>query len=329
MPNWGIFKFFNMPVARKLCSALSSGFNNISQGICEFIDNAVSNLMGHPDDDTLVRIIRIVVRNCRDSVDLLIEDGGTGIQDLNRAFTLCGTDQGDTPLNASGCGFKNSFSYLEANGGSWTCCTRTRADAAQNRYLSVQGPYDFGDGTLTGEYLPGWIGTLGKTGTVIRLVCPMEVFATLNPTASEEAPKFQDLVAILKEHLRYTYSELLLNSTVSIELVAEDGPQVTTETLTPLSPPWDPDTWTEIPVQTVNLGGDVEIHCQYGDILGDEGNIAHYRGNMESSGAEICVNVRVIEYGLLKRIWGRKVHPSQNAFLVRVNLVTDSLSAIP
>jgi len=330
MPNLGIFKFFNMPVARRLCSALSSGFNNISQGICEFIDNAVSNLMANPDDDTLTRVIRMVVCNCHNSVNLLIEDGGTGIQDLNRAFTLCGTENGDTPLNASGCGFKNSFSYLEANHGTWTCCTRTREDAAQNRYLSVKGPYNFGDGVLIGEYLPGWIGTLGTTGTVIRLTCPMDVFATLNPSATEEVPKFQNLAAILRENLRYTYSELLQNETVSIELVIEDGSEVKTEMLTPLSPPWDPETRKEVPPQTVNLGGgDVEIHCQYGDILGDESNLLHYRGDMESSGAEICVNGRVIENGLLKRIWGRKVHPSQNAFLVRVNLVTKFPHAIP
>jgi len=330
MTSLGIFKLFNMPVVKKLCSALASGFNNVSQVICEFIDNSVSNLMGHPDDASLVRTIRIVICNLQNFVDVMIEDGGTGIEDMNTAFTLCGTGCGNTPLNASGCGFKNGFAYLESSGGSWTCSTRTKEDVTKNRYKFLRGPYDFGLGTLSGEYLPGWIGTLGETGTMIALKCPKSVFATVCPTATEEEPKFHDLVALLKEHLRYTYADLLADGTVNMELIVEDGLHIKKDSLMPLTPTWDTETWKEIPPKPVNLGGgDLEIHCQYGDIIGNEDNLYYYRGNMESSGAEICINGRVIESGLLKRIWGRKVHPSQNAFLVRVNLVTDSLNAIP
>ena len=330
MTSLGIFKLFNMPVVKKLCSALASGFNDFSQVFCEFIDNPVSNLMGHADDPSLIRTIRIAIRNRCDFVDVVVEDGGTGILDMDTAFTLCGTEVGETPLNASGCGFKNGFAYIESGGGTWTCASRTKEDAAQNRYRSIHGPYSFGNGALVGEYLPGWVGTLGDTGTVMSIKCPMDVFATLDPAASEEMPKFQDLVAILKEHLRYTYAELLKNGTVTMELTVEDGLHVKTETLTALTPPWDPESWKKIPVQTVDLGGgDVEIHCQYGDIVGNEDNLYYYRGNMESSGAEICINGRVIEHGLLKRIWGRKVHPSQNSFLVRVDLVAKVPNALP
>lgn len=326
----GIFKLYNMPVPRKICFALASGFNNICQVLCELLDNSASNLMGHAEDSSLIRTIRVIIRNQRDSVEVIVEDGGTGILNMNEAFTLCGTEQKETPLNASGCGFKNSFAYIESNGGSWTCCTRTREDAAQDRYQYVHGPYDFGNGVLSGEYLPGWVGTLGKTGTIMSVKCPMEVFATVNPTMSEKEPEFAELVAVLREHLRYTYAALLKDGTVELELIVEDGTEAETETLAPLNPNWDPETWKEIPAQTVNLGsGDVEIHCQYGNIIGDEENLTYYRGNMEGSGAEICINGRVIEHSLMKRIWGRKVHPSQNAFLVRVNLVAKAPNALP
>lgn len=326
----GQFKIFNMPVARKLCAALASGFNNFSQVFCEFVDNAVSNLIGHADDSGLSRCIQIVIRNLQDHIDLLIEDGGTGIQDLDKAFTLCSTDISDSPLNASGCGFKNGFAYIESNGGSWSCCTRTVEDTLQNRYCYIQSPYDFGDGKLTGEYRPGWIGTLGKTGTMIQIHCPVHIVSTVNPSTTEDSSKFQDLVAYLKETLRYTYAGLLQSGAITIKLTMEDDEYTETEFLAPLSPSWDELSFKEIPPQMVDLGGgNVEIQCQYGNILGDKSNLLYYRGNMESSGAELCINGRVIEHGLLKRIWGRKVHPSQNAFLVRVNLVTDVLESIP
>lgn len=330
MKPLGIFKIFNMPEATKLCSALASSFNNFSQAFCEFIDNALSNLMAHRDDPSLVRVIRIVIRNQYDSVAVTVEDGGTGVLDLNNAFTLCGTDNRDTPLNASGCGFKHSFAYVESNGSSWEFNTRTREDAAKGRYCAIHAPYDFGNGKFLGTYMPGWVGTLGETGTVIRFTCPMDVFATLYPTPQKENPAFHTLVAILRENLRYIYADFLQDGVVSMELVTEDNGHEITETLTPLTPPWDLSTWKEIPPQTVDLGnGTVEIHCQYGEILGDESNLFHYRGNMESNGVEICLNGRVIERGLLTRIWGRKVHPSQNGFLARVNLVTESVDAAP
>lgn len=330
MTSLGVFKLYNMPVVKKLCSALASGFNNFSQVLCEFVDNSVSNLMGHAEDSSLIRTIRIIIRNQRESVEVIVEDGGTGILDMNEAFTLCGTERGETSLNASGCGFKNSFAYIESNGGSWTCATRTKEDAAQNQYKFVHGPYDFGNGVLSGEYFPAWVGTLGNTGTVMSVKCPMGLFATVNPTMSEKEPEFSELVAVLKEHLRYTYAALLDTGTVTMELIIEDTLNVHNEILLPLTPNWDPETWKELPVQTVDLGnGEVEIHCQYGTIIGDEENLSYYRGNMEGSGAEICIDGRVVEHSLMKRIWGRKVHPSQNAFLVRVNLVAKAPHSIP
>ena len=72
----GPFKLFNNPVASLVCAALSSGYNSISQVICEFIDNAVSNLLAHSKDADLVRTIRITVRKLTDKVDITIEDGG-------------------------------------------------------------------------------------------------------------------------------------------------------------------------------------------------------------------------------------------------------------
>lgn len=215
---------------------------------------------------------------------------------------------------------------MEGRGSSWQVSTRTREDANLNRYQTVKAPYDFGNGAISGEYREGWIGTLGDTGTVISFSCPMNVFATLDPN-SKKTPPFQNLVAILKENLRYTYSDLLENQKAAILFASEEGGARQQELLRPLLPPWDSSVLKVLPIQT--YGGPIRIHCRYGDILASRENLSHYLGNMESSGVELCINGRVIEQGLLKRIWGRKVHPSQNGFLVRINLETDSLSAVP
>lgn len=325
----GPFKLFNNPIASLVCDALASSYNNISQVICEFIDNAVSNLLAHGEDASLVRMIRIMIRNLGDTVDITIEDGGTGMEDVHDAMTLCSALAGDTPLNMSGCGFKASFSYIESNHGTWECFTRTIQDRTLDRHCYFKAPYDFGDGVFTGEYRAGWVNTLNNTGTVIHFTCPMHVFATLNPSALEEKPTFPHLVSILRENIRYTYSQILMNKSVTMEFVVHDGTNENRETLEGLAPIWKSEP-TALTPQTIDLGdGPVTIYCQYGTILGDPNNLFHYKANMESSGAEISINGRVIEHGLMREIWRRRIHPSQNGFLTQINLVAPYVTAIP
>lgn len=325
----GIFKIINPPLVARIWFELASSFNNFSQAICEFCDNAISNFVGHEDDRTLVRTIRILIRQNADAVDVTIEDGGTGIQNMNNAMTLGGIDCPESVLNEHGYGLKHSLAYMEGQGSSWEVATRTREDVTLNRYQVVRAPYDFGIEKLYGEYHPGWIGTLGDTGTVIRFSCPMNVFATLDPN-SRKKPSFQPLAAILRENLRYTYADILSRGDITLKLIIEENGEATEETLQPLFPCWDPATYKEIAPQNYDLGkGNVKISCQYGDLLPTKGNLAHYLGDMETSGVELRLNGRAIEHGLLKRIWGRKVHPSQNGFLVRVNIETASQNSAP
>ena len=50
---------------------------------------------------------------------------------------------------------------------------------------------------------------------------------------------------------------------------------------------------------------------------------------MSSSGVELRINGRAIEHGLFDRVWGEAVHPSQNRFLVQVDMITDNPAALP
>ena len=76
-------------------------------------------------------------------------------------------------------------------------------------------------------------------------------------------------------------------------------------------------------------GGQLTIHCRYGNILPTKSNAIYYKGNMTSSGVELRINGRAIEHGLFDRVWGEAIHPSQNRFLVQVDLITDNSAALP
>ena len=319
----------NTPLATLVCKALASAYNNVFQVICEFIDNSVSNLMAHCDDPSLISAIHIKVRKDGDNVDIIIEDCGTGMENIDAAMTLCDTSHRETPLNMSGCGFKCAVAFIEAYKGIWECFTRTKKDLVQNRHLYFTAPYNFGHEVFHGEYRTDWVGDLDGTGTVIHLNIPMDVFETLRRGNSEDKPTFQQLVNIFRENLRYTYSQILLDQDVIMELTVEDDSGSKAELLEGLVPIWTTKP-IDMPVHKIDFGGgQVDIHCQYGTIQADPDNLFYYKANMEGSGAEIAINGRVIAHGLMREIWNRRLHNSQNGFLVRVNLTASNVSAIP
>ena len=54
-------------------------------------------------------------------------------------------------------------------------------------------------------------------------------------------------------------------------------------------------------------GGQLTIHCRYGNILPTKSNAIYYKGNMASSGVELRINGRAIEHGLFDRVWGEAI----------------------
>ena len=137
----GTFKLNNTPNATALWGDLGSNFHDLSQAICEFCDDAVSNFGGNEANSTLNRVIRIQVMPMNGMVDITVEDGGTGIQDLNNALTLAGLAQQETPLNEHGYGLKHALAYVEGKGSYWEVSTRTSEDADLNQYRMVHTPY--------------------------------------------------------------------------------------------------------------------------------------------------------------------------------------------
>lgn len=319
----------NTPNASKIWSKIGSSFENIAQAICELIDNAISNFRGHRDYTALNRMIRIAVRNLGSTVEVTVEDGGTGIKDLDNAMTLAGTNARESVLNEHGFGMKHALSYMDGNECTWEILTRTAQDRDLNRYVRVQPPYNFGMGAMFGTYASGWEGHLGSTGTVIRFTCPLSVFETLAPDSKAKL-SFEQLVDILSEHLRYTYADILARREISMELCWENGKKNGRKMLDALLPQWEDGTLVELPDKCVDLGGGpLTIRCRYGAIRPDETTQCHYSANLETSGAEIRINGRVLESGLMKVIWGRASHPVYNSFLAQIDLISDNAQALP
>ena len=322
----GMFKYDSTPIAAALWKNLGGNFHDLSQAICEFCDDSISNFNGNLTDSTLNRVVRIQVTPMNGMVDITVEDGGTGIQDLNNALRLAGQARKETPLNEHGFGLKHALAYVEDKGSYWEISTRTQEDAELNRYRKVHTPYSFSG---EGEYHDGWIGSLGRTGTVIHFTCPMDIFNTLNPDTNKELT-FDEQLAILKEHLRYVYADILQSGKARIEFISAKNGHPDWEVLQALMPQWDSSTRVVIPQQDYDLGtGAVKISCEYGCIKPSVENHNYYLGNMETSGVEVRINGRVVERGLMKAIWGRKVHNAENAFLVRVNLETNGFDVLP
>lgn len=274
--------------------------------------------------------MKITVINLGDCVEVTVEDNGTGIKDLDNALTLAGMEGRESPLNEHGFGLKHALAYMDENNCEWEILTRTKEDCRLNRFACVIPPYDF-DG-MNARYEEGWPGELGETGTRIRFNCPMAVFESLGQNGKTKL-SFEQLVSILSENLRYTYADILKSKELILNLVWESDGKEHSQFLEPLLPQWEPGTLVELLDQKVKLDEDgtewLTISCRYGQICPDEDTYFHYVGNMDSSGAEIRINGRVVEHGLLKEIWGRARHNAYNTFLVQIDLRSDDLDMLP
>ena len=110
----------------------------------------------------------------------------------------------------------------------------------------------------------------------------------------------------------------------------EDGqPYELCHMLTPLNPLWEEGTMQAREVKVDLGGGPLTIRYRYGRIIGNEENMLYYMGNLETSGAEIRVNGRLLCSGLQREIWGRRGHPDYNHFLVQVDLHSENAAALP
>ncbi len=325
----------NTPTGHGLFAGIGDNFNSVAQVICELMDDAVSNLRANKDDPELSMRVVLSLENLGDAVEITVTDGGTGIADLSSALAIACRDGAQTPLNEHGFGLKHALASCDSSPEQkWSIRTRTKTDAAANQYREVKAPYSMGtselDKPMKVRFYAGTGDLPHPTGTSISVRCPMAKFRTVKPDRKAAPSDFHNLVRYIIEELRYVYAGILANTSITMEVWEISGGEETQHTLTPLLPVWEEGSVKDYGEIPCNLGGGpLTIRCKYGNILKNPSNAIYYKCNMESSGVELRINGRAIEHGMFDRVWGEAIHPSQNRFLVQVDLISDNPAALP
>lgn len=325
----------NNPTGYGLFAGIGDNFNSAAQAICELADDAISNLRANSDDPDLSMTIVVSFENLGDAVEIGVVDGGTGITNLDSALTIACRDGAQTPLNEHGFGLKHALASCDSSPSQqWSIRTRTKKDAAANQYREVTAPYSMGtseeDQPMKVFFYPGAGGLPYPTGTAVTVRCPMAKFQTVKPDRKAAQSDFHHLVMYAIEELRYIYAGVLADTGITMKVLEVNGGTEKCHILKPLQPTWEEGTMKRLENVPYDLGGgQLTIHCRYGNILPTKSNAIYYKGNMASSGVELRINGRAIEHGLFDRVWGEAIHPSQNRFLVQVDLITDNPAALP
>ena len=127
----------NTPSGFALFQAIGGHYTSPAQAIEELVDNAISSIRANGGSGKVI----LCLTDGGDSVDISVCDSGTGISDLGAALTISGCGGAQTPLNEHGCGLKNALSYLSEEDELWLLESRTKEDAAADRYRCVSAPY--------------------------------------------------------------------------------------------------------------------------------------------------------------------------------------------
>ena len=308
----------NTPSGFALFQAIGGHYTSPAQAIEELVDNAISSIGANGGSGKVI----LCLTDGGDYVDISVCDSGTGISDLGAALTISGCGGAQTPLNEHGCGLKNALSYLSEEAELWLLESRTKEDAAADRYRCVSAPYAAIDRRMRARVHQGSGAILFETGTTVRVRCGKEKLECLKPATKRAKADFRQLCGYLKEELAYTYAAILAEGSVTIGIICrEQNAHESCHRLEALEPLWDADP-VELPETPADFGGGkLTVRCRYGTIEADKENATYYKGNMASSGLEIRINGRCIERGLYSKVFGRALHPSCNRFLAQIDLL--------
>lgn len=316
----------NTPSGFALFQAIGGHYTSPAQAIEELVDNAISSIRANGGSGKVI----LCLTDGGDYVDISVCDSGTGISDLGAALTISGRGGAQTPLNEHGCGLKNALSYLSEEAELWLLESRTKEDAAADRYRCVSAPYADIDRRMRARVHQGSGAILFETGTTVRVRCGKEKLECLKPATKRAKADFRQLCGYLKEELAYTYAAILAEGRITIGVICrEQNAPESYHQLEALEPLWEEDP-VELPETAADFGGgEVTVRCCYGTIEADKENATYYKGNMASSGLEIRINGRCIERGLYSKVFGRALHPSCNRFLAQIDLRGEDGVAFP
>jgi anti-sigma regulatory factor (Ser/Thr protein kinase) len=195
------------PLARDLWAGIAGHFDSITQVLCEFIDNSVSNFEAHKGQ---LRSIQLDVEELAGGeVRVRIEDTGSGIQAITPSMRLGDQTVRETPLNEHGFGFKHALASADPENENWLIHTRTKLDFQDGRYQKLSAPYDFrlSPETLNVASAP-WPGSFNGSGTIVEFKCNSAFFNTVQRGIKGQA-SFRRCLDYLAEELGYIYSGII------------------------------------------------------------------------------------------------------------------------
>lgn len=333
-------KINNQPDAESMWKGLGGHFNSFSQIINEFIDNSLSNFSGNKDDLVQETICLYIEERANNKVFASIEDSGTGIKDLDQAFTIGGQDRKvDSALNEHGYGFKHALATGNQENDNWRVYTRTKEMLEEGRFDRICAPYSF---ELYANHcnlseVP-WPGIYNGTGTYISFECSEALFQTVSLGVSSGGPRtFKVRVEHLIEDIGFTYADLISQGALRIDLIYKSlGGESEKKRVEAILPRFEKSLFLKTEPHekkkkklTTKNNQAFEVEYQFGHIEKSVKNRKYYKGNMSSLGVEIRVNGRLLEYNILEEIWHREKHNTYNYLIGKVNIIGSDPNSLP
>ncbi len=336
MSNTVTETIYNQPDVHELWAGIGGHFDSLGQIINEFVDNSISNFDAN---NPLQKNIAISLRELESGkVEVTIEDTGTGIKDLNIAFTLGGRGSAESPFNEHGFGMKHALASANPSDDNWEIYTKNDDDAKNNRYRVIGAPYKIGEYEIkiVDANENEWPGVYShKTGTLVRFVCSREMYRTIYKRATD----FVKIADALMEDLGFTYANILSSGRASILLRALPyGNEEKDGNVGALEPSWENYISPSCGTEKIDLGGGmVELEYKFGrfyelderQLFNNKTANRHYKHSMTSSGVEVRLNGRIICSNLFREVWDIEKHNSFNNFLVQINIKSDRTEALP
>lgn len=310
------------PEAIDLWSGIGGHFDTFTQVVCEFLDNSISNYIANetPNRSILLKIDE----DSNSSVEVSIEDAGTGIQNLRSSLTLGNKDSRETPLNEHGFGLKHALASADPNNSSWKILTRTEDDFDDGKYKVISHKYRYDPEP---EIISDpWPGEFNGSGTLVKFRTKKSFFNTVQKGIPGKA-NFDTCLRYLSEDLGWIYKGLIERGLVSITIIS--NALDSNLTVSALEPRWVGEYPPGQGATMKDLGaGEIEIKYRFGDIE-DSDYARHYKTTIRNSGVEIRVNGRVLMNNIFHDIWRLMPNNKWNNFLVIVDLISDNIDRLP
>lgn len=320
------------PDSNDIWKELGGNYENAEQSINELVDNAISNIIGNNTDLKKIQITLEETKDLDKAIIISIEDSGLGIKNAEEALTL-GKAGLDSALNEHGFGLVQALAAANKENNAWEIYNRYSEDKTEKQIMHIKAPYIMGKQSYTMEPDTTWPGH--EWGhTLLRVRCNFKLFQNLIPVENAVRTSikfdFYSVADRIYEDLGFTYAVLLneKNLDITLELKHADG-KTDEYKVTAICPLW----MKETDVENKRL----HIKCKHGQItplpdripFNNQTSSRYYKANLTSSGVEIRMNGRVMEYNKFEEIFGKKNHPSFNSDLVQVDIVSESREFLP